>query len=104
MLDRHARRRHNLSPGEAMRRAFWLVLALLAFVLPFVMGAVGAQDRGLTSLKQIPDKPKPFRAKMHPSHADWRDQSIYFLFPDRFFDGDPANNHAGHTNFDRKHD
>ncbi len=30
----------------------------------------------------------------HPSPADWRDQSIYQILTDRFFDGDPANNNA----------
>lgn len=29
-----------------------------------------------------------------PSPSDWRDQNIYFIFTDRFFDGDPSNNNA----------
>lgn len=82
---------------KPMRRGLWLVLALS---LPLAWS--GAQDRSLTSLKQIPDKPRPYKSKMHPSPADWRDQSIYFLFPDRFCDGDPSNNRAGHTYFDLK--
>ncbi len=33
-------------------------------------------------------------AQYHPSPADWRDQNIYFIFTDRFNDGDPSNNNA----------
>ncbi len=33
-------------------------------------------------------------AQYHPSPADWRDQNIYFIFTDRFNDGNPANNNA----------
>ncbi len=33
-------------------------------------------------------------AQHHPSPADWRDQNIYFIFTDRFNDGDPSNNNA----------
>jgi hypothetical protein len=29
-----------------------------------------------------------------PSPQDWRDENIYFIFTDRFFDGDPANNNV----------
>ena len=29
-----------------------------------------------------------------PSPADWRDENIYFIFNDRFNDGDPSNNNA----------
>jgi len=29
-----------------------------------------------------------------PSPADWRDENIYFIFTDRFNDGDPSNNSA----------
>jgi len=52
------------------------------------------------SLKQVPDRPKPFREKMHASPADWRDQSVYFVMTDRFCDGDPSNNRAGHHGYD----
>ena len=33
-----------------------------------------------------------------PSPQDWRDENIYFIFTDRFFDGDPSNNNleSGH--------
>ena len=33
-----------------------------------------------------------------PSPDDWRDENIYFIFTDRFFDGDPSNNNveSGH--------
>lgn len=34
------------------------------------------------------------RAAGFPSPADWRDQNIYFIFTDRFNDGDPSNNNA----------
>ncbi len=30
----------------------------------------------------------------HPSPGDWRDQNFYFIFNDRFNDGDPSNNNA----------
>lgn len=30
----------------------------------------------------------------HPSPEDWRDQNFYFIFTDRFNDGDPSNNNA----------
>src|SRR5262245_34540021 len=50
------------------------------------------------SLKQIPDRPKPWH--VHPSPADWRDHSIYFVMTDRFCDGDPSNNRAGHHGYD----
>lgn len=33
----------------------------------------------------------------HPSPADWRDQNIYFIFTDRFFDGNPSNNTANNS-------
>ena len=29
-----------------------------------------------------------------PSPADWRDENIYFIFLDRFYDGDPSNNNV----------
>ncbi len=87
-----------------MRRALGAAITVVVtLVLASLLGSAGAQER-LTSLKQIPDKPKPYKAKMHPSPADWRDQSIYFLFPDRFFNGDPGNDRHGHTNHDKKHD
>src|SRR5437867_10175606 len=28
----------------------------------------------------------------YPSPQDWRDENIYQIFTDRFFDGDPSNN------------
>jgi len=31
---------------------------------------------------------------MYPSPDDWRDENIYFIFLDRFNDGDPANNNV----------
>lgn len=34
------------------------------------------------------------RAASFPSPEDWRDENIYFIFTDRFFDGDPSNNNA----------
>jgi glycosidase len=33
-------------------------------------------------------------AASFPSPDDWRDENIYFIFTDRFNDGDPANNNA----------
>ena len=32
------------------------------------------------------------RAAYYPSPEDWRDENIYFIFTDRFNDGDPSNN------------
>jgi hypothetical protein len=29
----------------------------------------------------------PRRERYHPSPADWRDETLYFLLPDRFSDG-----------------
>src|SRR6266508_146159 len=29
----------------------------------------------------------PRRERFHPSPADWRDETLYFLLPDRFSDG-----------------
>ncbi|MCO5044537.1 MAG: alpha-amylase family glycosyl hydrolase [Kiritimatiellae bacterium] len=38
---------------------------------------------------------EPARAQSHfPSPDDWRDQNFYFIFTDRFNDGDPSNNNA----------
>ncbi len=34
------------------------------------------------------------RAASFPSPSDWRDENIYFIFTDRFADGDPSNNNA----------
>ncbi len=34
------------------------------------------------------------QAQHYPSPADWRDENIYQIFTDRFFDGDPSNNNA----------
>jgi hypothetical protein len=31
-------------------------------------------------------------AESFPSPADWRDENIYQVITDRFFDGDPSNN------------
>ncbi|MBI2933180.1 MAG: hypothetical protein HYY16_16165 [Planctomycetes bacterium] len=69
---------------------------------PFAFVAVCAllQQSGLSSVKQLPDKPRPFRSRMHAS-PDWRDQSIYFVMTDRFFDGDPANNQRGYSTFEK---
>lgn len=36
----------------------------------------------------------PAPAASFPSPADWRDENIYFIFTDRFADGDPSNNNA----------
>ncbi len=33
-------------------------------------------------------------AQGYPSPADWRDENIYFIFTDRFFDGNPGNNNS----------
>ena len=33
-------------------------------------------------------------AAPYPSPADWRDENIYFIFTDRFSDGDPSNNNV----------
>ena len=33
----------------------------------------------------------PRREQYHPSPADWRDEVLYFLLPDRFSDGQEAN-------------
>ena len=33
-------------------------------------------------------------AAYFPSPEDWRDENIYFIFTDRFNDGDPSNNYA----------
>lgn len=38
-----------------------------------------------------------FAQSRHPSPADWRDQNIYFIFADRFFDGDKSNNTANNS-------
>jgi len=39
------------------------------------------------------------KAAYFPSPQDWRDENIYFIFTDRFNDGDPSNNNAesGHN-------
>src|SRR5438874_1993680 len=80
-----------------MRKALFALLVLAALA----QGPSGAQeDGGPRSVKEIGDKPRPFRKKMQAS-PDWRDQSIYFVFPDRFWDGDPQNNHAGGSWFER---
>jgi glycosidase len=34
------------------------------------------------------------RAAAYPSPNDWRDENIYFIFTDRFNDGDPSNNNV----------
>jgi glycosidase len=34
------------------------------------------------------------QAQHYPSPADWRNENIYFIFTDRFFDGDPSNNNV----------
>jgi glycosidase len=34
------------------------------------------------------------QAAPFPSPQDWRDENIYFIFNDRFFDGDPSNNNS----------
>ncbi|MEM9837882.1 MAG: alpha-amylase family glycosyl hydrolase [Pseudomonadota bacterium] len=36
---------------------------------------------------------------IHVPSPDWRDQIIYFVFTDRFADGDPTNNDLGHGEF-----
>jgi len=56
-------------------------------------------SRAPTSLKEIPDPPKPVR-KPTPSPADWRDHVLYFVLPDRFCDGEPANNRLGYSGYD----
>lgn len=33
-------------------------------------------------------------SQLYPSPDDWRNENIYFLMTDRFFDGDPSNNSA----------
>ncbi len=37
-------------------------------------------------------------AAPYPSPSDWRDENIYFIFTDRFNDGDPSNNNLESTN------
>jgi glycosidase len=36
----------------------------------------------------------PACTAFYPSPADWRDENIYFIFTDRFNDGDPSNHNA----------
>lgn len=38
--------------------------------------------------------------ELHVPSPDWRDQVVYFLMTDRFFDGDPANNGQGAGEYD----
>jgi glycosidase len=76
------------------------VLVAASLLLGTLASHTGAEDKAApTSLKELGDKIKPYKAKMTPSPADWHDQSIYFLFPDRFWNGDPSNDEAGHAWF-----
>ena len=40
--------------------------------------------------------------KLHVPSPDWRDQVIYFMMTDRFYDGDPTNNDQGTGEYDPK--
>ncbi|MBC8165788.1 MAG: alpha-amylase [Bryobacteraceae bacterium] len=51
----------------------------------------------LSSPKKLSDADLTPRGRVFPSPADWRDQTLYFLLPDRFSDG----NEAGRQPFDR---
>src|SRR3954465_5527769 len=51
-----------------------------------------------TPLSAADDRPSslrsfelPSRTTFHPSPADWRDEVLYFLLPDRFSDGGEPN-------------
>jgi len=33
---------------------------------------------------------------LHVASPDWSEQIIYFVMPDRFYDGDPSNNDQGY--------
>jgi len=37
---------------------------------------------------------------LHVASPDWREQIIYFVMPDRFYDGDPSNNDQGANEYD----
>jgi len=36
---------------------------------------------------------------LHVQSPDWREQIIYFILTDRFYDGDPGNNHQGKDDY-----
>jgi glycosidase len=69
-------------------------------LFPLLLASIVAARAGdpPTSLTEIPDEPTPYRVT--PSPEDWRDESIYFVFTDRFSNGDPSNDRRGHANFD----
>lgn len=64
----------------------------LAFLIPAILlfSAISlkAQDPYLLISRKVSNP----NFQYHPSPEDWRDTSLYQLFTDRFFDGDPSNN------------
>ncbi|MEM6732101.1 MAG: alpha-amylase family glycosyl hydrolase, partial [Myxococcota bacterium] len=65
--------------------------------------AIG-QERGTTrSPTTIAQADAVAPVSILPSPDHWADASVYHLVLDRFADGDPSNNHAGHVNYDPKH-
>jgi glycosidase len=54
---------------------------------------MAASPSHCNSLSTAPIEPK--YPLLHVASPDWREQIIYFVMPDRFFDGDPSNNDQG---------
>lgn len=46
------------------------------------------------------ESPHEAELNLHVDSPDWRDQIIYFLMIDRFYDGDPSNNNLGAGEYD----
>jgi glycosidase len=67
--------------------------------LPTFLCQTGAQSTAVEDESYARANPFTYRVLAptrtgHPSPGDWRDQNFYFIFLDRFNDGDPSNNNA----------
>lgn len=65
------------------------------FSLIFLTATANAQPAPIS-----PVTPAEVKTFLHVPSPEWRDQVIYFIMPDRFFDGDPANSDQKAGEFD----
>jgi glycosidase len=60
-----------------------------------VMAASPSHCNNLSTVQVDPKYPL-----LHVASPDWQEQIIYFVMPDRFYDGDPSNNDQGANEYD----
>jgi len=70
------------------------------FLVPMVLGALLLAPLGAQPAPVKAVTPAEVKSLLQVASPEWRDQVIYFVMPDRFFDGNPANSDQRAGEFD----